>query len=50
MKFTKMDVNCARSRKGFGVSSDLMMGVRKCCKVQVSSELEEPNACDSRSR
>ena len=34
-----MDVNCARSRSGLGVSSDSMMGVRKCWKIQVSSKL-----------
>jgi len=48
MKLTKTDVNCARSRSGFGVSSDSMIGVRKCWRVQVRSGLKEPETFDSR--
>ena len=35
-KLTKMDANCARSRSGLSVSSDSMIGARRCWKVQVS--------------
>lgn len=31
MKLEKTDVRAERSSKGVGVSSEAMMGVRKCC-------------------
>ena len=40
IKLTKMDVNCARSRSGLDVSSDSIMGVRKCWRVRVNSGRE----------
>ena len=37
----KINISCAQPGSGLGVSSDSMMGVRKCRKARVSSELKE---------